>query len=130
LPTPCDDWRDWFLENMLSFRRTLLMRRDGARLHAGTRPRTADLDRLTCKTAFLVASGLSERDAQMALLTASRFTVGAVLEEQADIHAKDNANTPWPDHQSAFEEGLVVIVDGVTQRVHSRCRPTSSEVES
>ncbi|MFJ3588946.1 TetR family transcriptional regulator, partial [Streptomyces sp. NPDC090133] len=38
LPKPEDDWRGWFLDNSRSFRRTLLMRRDGARLHAGSTP--------------------------------------------------------------------------------------------
>nr|WP_233517971.1 TetR/AcrR family transcriptional regulator C-terminal domain-containing protein [Streptomyces corynorhini] len=51
-----------------SFRRTLLSRRDGARLHAGSTP-LADLDRIRRKMAFLVASGVPERDAAMAMLT-------------------------------------------------------------
>ncbi|MFD9637487.1 TetR/AcrR family transcriptional regulator C-terminal domain-containing protein [Streptomyces violascens] len=38
LPSPEDDWRDWFADSTRSFRRTLLMRRDGARLHAGSTP--------------------------------------------------------------------------------------------
>ncbi|MFC6518155.1 TetR family transcriptional regulator [Streptomyces goshikiensis] len=50
LPTPDDDWRDWFADNTRSFRRTLLMRRDGARLHAGSTP-TGDLDRIRRKWA-------------------------------------------------------------------------------
>ncbi|PXX67010.1 TetR family transcriptional regulator [Nocardia tenerifensis] len=118
LPTPADDWRDWFLENTRSFRRTLLMRRDGARLHAGTRPGAADLDRLVHKMAFLIASGLPERDAQLAMLTASRFTVGAVLEEQAEAgaEAEPAANTPRIDPESAFEEGLTLILDGLARR--------------
>lgn len=83
LPTPDDDWRDWFLDNTRSFRRTLLMRRDGARLHAGSTP-AGDLDRIRRKMDFLVTSGVPERDAQMAMLAAGRFTVGSALEEQAD----------------------------------------------
>jgi TetR/AcrR family transcriptional regulator, tetracycline repressor protein len=120
LPTPEDDWREWFLENTRSFRRTLLMRRDGARLHAGSTP-TADLDRIRHKMAFLVASGVPEHDAQMAMLTAGRFTVGSVLEEQADSGPGDGpdglAATPGIDHESAFESGLSLIVDGLTPRV-------------
>ncbi|CAM4513650.1 TetR/AcrR family transcriptional regulator C-terminal domain-containing protein [Nocardia ninae] len=118
LPTPADDWRDWFLENNRSFRRTLLLRRDGARLHAGTRPGAADRDRLVHKMAFLVASGVPERDAQMAMLAAGRYTVGAVLEEQADGHVVDEeADIPRIDHDSAFEAGLTLIVDGLAQRI-------------
>lgn len=123
LPTPSDEWRDWFFQNMRSFSRTLLLRRDGARLHAGTRPGAADLDRLVHKLAFLIASGVPERDAQLAMLTASRFTVGAVLEEQADPdpdpddRTNRGADIPRIDHESAFEEGLALIVAGLAQRV-------------
>ncbi|WP_413105574.1 TetR/AcrR family transcriptional regulator C-terminal domain-containing protein [Streptomyces sp. Inha503] len=120
LPSPEDDWREWFLENSRSFRRTLLPRRDGARLHAGSAP-TGDLDRIRRKMAFLVASGVPESDAQMAMLAASRFTVGCVLEEQADTGPGDDvglpAGVPVIDHGSAFEAGLSLILNGLVQRV-------------
>ncbi|WP_406151698.1 TetR/AcrR family transcriptional regulator C-terminal domain-containing protein [Streptomyces sp. NBC_01012] len=119
LPEPGDDWRDWFLENTRSFRNTLLARRDGARLHAGTVP-TGDLDRIRRKLAFLVTSGVPERDAQTAMLAAGRFTVGSVLEEQADPDSGNAAELPEDvpviDHESAFEAGLALILDGLTQR--------------
>ncbi|MFF4013984.1 TetR/AcrR family transcriptional regulator C-terminal domain-containing protein [Streptomyces sp. NPDC001843] len=119
LPTPGDDWRDWFLENTRSFRRTLLARRDGARLHAGTTP-TGDLDRIRRKMEFLVASGVPEREAQMAMLAAGRFTVGSVLEEQADLGPCDAAELPADvpviDHESAFEAGLALILHGLAHR--------------
>ncbi|MFJ6846714.1 TetR/AcrR family transcriptional regulator C-terminal domain-containing protein [Streptomyces griseoluteus] len=116
LPAPGDDWRDWFADNTRSFRRTLLMRRDGARLHAGSSP-AGDLDRIRRKMEFLVASGVRERDAQMAMLAAGRFTVGSVLEEQADVASGDGAETPADlpdiDHESAFEAGLALILNGL-----------------
>ncbi|WP_438289653.1 TetR/AcrR family transcriptional regulator C-terminal domain-containing protein [Streptomyces sp. HUAS TT7] len=119
LPTPEDDWRDWFADNTRSFRRTLLMRRDGARLHAGSTP-TGDLDRIRRKMEFLIASGVPERDAQMAMLAAGRFTVGSVLEEQADTAPADSAalpaDVPVIDHESAFEAGLALILNGLIQR--------------
>ena len=110
LPVPIDGWRDWFLENNRSLRRTLLGRRDGARLHAGSFPGEKDLDRIAHKMAFLVASGLPEGAAQTAMLAAGRFTVGSVLEEQAD---RDGAL----DHDAAFEAGLALIVDGLQHRL-------------
>lgn len=120
LPTPAEDWRDWFVENTRSFRRTLLMRRDGARLHAGTSPGPTDLGRVAHKMAFLVAAGLPERKAQMAMLAASRFTVGSVLEEQADAErgagATPPADLPPIDHDLAFEAGLALILDGLEYR--------------
>ncbi|MEV0263265.1 TetR/AcrR family transcriptional regulator C-terminal domain-containing protein [Streptomyces sp. NPDC050617] len=119
LPTPDDDWREWFLENMRSFRRTLLMRRDGARLHAGSTP-SSDLDRLRRKMDFLVTAGVPERDAQMAMLAAGRYTVGSVLEEQADAGPGDGsdlpADIPVIDYESAFEAGLTLILDGLAHR--------------
>jgi TetR/AcrR family tetracycline transcriptional repressor len=118
LPSPEDEWRAWFLENSRSFRRTLLMRRDGARLHAGSTP-TGGLDRIRRKMAFLVSSGVPEREAQMAMLAAGRYTVGCVLEEQADADSPDSENLPDDvpvlDQEEAFEAGLVLILGGLEQ---------------
>ncbi|WSX95077.1 TetR/AcrR family transcriptional regulator C-terminal domain-containing protein [Streptomyces sp. NBC_00890] len=123
LPEPEDDWRSWFLDNSRSFRRTLLMRRDGARLHAGSTP-TGDLDRIRRKMAFLVASGVPERQAQMAMLAAGRFTVGCVLEEQAEAGAPKAGglpdDVPVLDHEAAFEAGLALILGGLEQHMPSR----------
>lgn len=121
LPARGEDWYAWYCENSRSFRRTLLARRDGARLHAGTRPGPADFERLIHKLAFLVTSGLPERDAQMMMLAASRFTVGSVLEEQADGQLDKSSSDgtdrasgfPTIDHGSAFEAGLAMIVNGL-----------------
>ncbi|MEU8957664.1 TetR/AcrR family transcriptional regulator C-terminal domain-containing protein [Streptomyces sp. NPDC048518] len=122
LPAPEDDWREWFLENTRSFRRTLLLRRDGARLHAGSAP-TGDLDRIRRKMAFLVTSGVPEREAQMAMLAAGRYTVGSVLEEQAETGAGDAmeglTDVPQLDHESAFEAGLALILEGLVQRTEA-----------
>lgn len=125
LPAPEEDWREWFRENTRNFRRTLLLRRDGARLHAGSSPGAGDLDRIAHKMAFLVASGLPEREAGMAMLAAGRFTVGSVLEEQAEqpeqAEQTDQAldapacppGIPPVDHDAAFEAGLTLIVEGL-----------------
>ena len=110
LPRPPEDWREWFGENYRSFRRTLLLRRDGARLHAGSVPGESDLARALQKLEFLVASGVPEADARMAMLAAGRYTVGSVLEEQADDTAGHF------DQEAAFEAGLALIVDGLARR--------------
>lgn len=121
VPTPADDWRDWFLENNRSFRQTLLVRRDGARLHAGSRPGADDMERITHNLAFLVAAGLTKREARMGMLTANRFTVGSVLEEQADAGRDEARETsicvPPIDYRSAFEAGLVLIADGLSRHL-------------
>ncbi|MFE2442744.1 hypothetical protein ACFXDF_11870 [Streptomyces sp. NPDC059426] len=76
---------------------------------------------------FLVASGVPERDAQMAMLAASRFTVGSVLEEQADTGPGGStdlpADLPPIDHDSAFEAGLTLILDGLAHRAGVRGTP-------
>nr|AMP56932.1 tetracyclin repressor, C-terminal all-alpha domain protein [uncultured bacterium] len=40
LPEENEDWRVFLKENALSFRTALLSYRDGARIHAGTRPQS------------------------------------------------------------------------------------------
>jgi AcrR family transcriptional regulator len=113
LPTASDDWRDWLVENSRSFRRALLAHRDGARLHAGTTPQGVDLSRALQKLGFLVSAGLPEGDARIAMLTTSHFTVGSVLEEQAEVGGEGAGL----DRAAAFEAGLGLIVEGVAARV-------------
>ncbi|MGW2866260.1 TetR family transcriptional regulator [Streptomyces sp. NPDC001205] len=95
-------------------------KKDGARLHAGSTP-AADLERIRSKMSFLVDSGVPERDARMAMLAAGRFTVGCVLEEQADSgpgsDSDRRAEMPPIHPESAFEAGPSLIVDGLTPRV-------------
>jgi TetR/AcrR family tetracycline transcriptional repressor len=62
----------------------------------------------------------------MAMLTASRFTVGSVLEEQSDMGQAPGADrmpdVPQIDHQSAFEAGMALILSGLVQQVErQRC---------
>ncbi|CAN5143912.1 TetR/AcrR family transcriptional regulator C-terminal domain-containing protein [soil metagenome] len=122
LPLPGDDWKEWFLENYRSFRRSLLDHRDGARLHAGTFPGAESIERLLRKFAFLVESGLAEHDAQMAMLAASRFTVGSALEEQSATSMTPPAGAPMVDHTEAFEAGLRLLVAGLDTVLDNRRR--------
>ena len=117
LPNRSDDWRQWFMDNYLSFRQTLLLRRDGARLHAGSRPVGEGLERTTAKVDFLVGCGLSRRLVEMAMLAASRFTVGSVLEQQAEQTTPPTSQRPGSeiDHDEAFRAGIGLIVAGLAQ---------------
>jgi len=68
----------------------------------------------------LTSAGIPEVDAQMAMLAASRFTVGCVLEEQADDNdnrQRESARVPLVDHESAFEAGLALILGGLVARL-------------
>ena len=68
------------------------------------------------KFAFLSASGLPEQDAQMAMLAASRFTVGSVLEEQSGTGGSPPDDVPPIDATQAFEAGLRLLVGGLAHR--------------
>ena len=122
LPRAEEDRLAWFRENARSLRRALLRRREGARLHAGSRPAADDLGRIQHKLAFLTSGGVPELVAQMALLAAGRFTVGSVLEEQADL-AHDpggDGQPPGLDHEAAFEAGLGLLAEGLATHVRNR----------
>ena len=134
VPRADDDWRSFLIGNARSFRQALLAYRDGARIHAGTRPGAPQMETADAQLRFLCEAGFSAGDAVNALMTISYFTVGAVLEEQAgDSDAGERGGTveqaplspllraaidafdeAGPD--AAFEQGLAVIVDGLAKR--------------
>lgn len=134
-PKPDDDWRSFLIGNAHSFRRALLAYRDGARIHAGTRPNEPQFDMAETQLRFLCERGFAPADAVHALMTISYYAVGSVLEEQAgevDAHERrttksnPSSTTPFltaamrdlenagPD--AAFEYGLTVIVDGLEKK--------------
>ena len=82
-PDPDLPWQEGFVANAQSFRRALLSYRDGARLHAGTRPQGAQFDPLETKLERLQEAGFEPEQAIGLMLAISRFVVGWVLEEQA-----------------------------------------------
>lgn len=135
VPTDTALWATWFADNARSFRRALLAHRDGARLHAGTTPSPHDMEGITPKIIYMVRAGFTEQEAGMAMFAASQFTIGCVLEEQAQhdepaslgaTPASAKANTsrqPSTDMpiepinpEAAFEFGLGLIVDGLRHR--------------
>jgi len=83
LPLEGESWEDFLRENARSFRRALLARRDGARLHAGTEPDPGDLEMVEAQLAAVVSRGMAATDAMALMIALGRYTVGCVLEEQA-----------------------------------------------
>ena len=83
LPLPDESWETFLRENARSFRRALLARRDGARLHAGTEPDPGDLEMVEAQLAAVVSRGMPATQAMTLLIALGRYTVGCVLEEQA-----------------------------------------------
>ena len=117
LPDVDAPWGEWFLDNFRSFRKALLGRRDGARLHAGTTPAGETRERLLAKLQFLVDAGVPEPAAVAGMLAASRFTVGSALEQQADpnldVAADATTGPAVPTHAEAFEAGLHLLLAGL-----------------
>ena len=112
----------------------LLAYRDGARIHAGTRPAAPQMEKADAQLRFLCDAGFSAGDATYALMAISYFTVGAVLEQQAseadaEERGEDQLTTSastmparlqsamkivyegGPD--AAFERGLALIIGGL-----------------
>jgi len=83
LPLPDESWDTFLRENARSFRRALLARRDGARLHAGTEPDPGDLEMVEAQLAAVVSRGVPATQAMTLMIALGRYTVGCVLEEQA-----------------------------------------------
>ncbi len=94
VPRADDDWRSFLIGNARSFRQALLAYRDGARIHAGTRPGAPQMETADAQLRFLCEAGFSAGDAVNALMTISYFTVGAVLEEQAGDSDAASAAAP------------------------------------
>ncbi|RKP43285.1 tetracycline resistance transcriptional repressor TetR [Trinickia fusca] len=140
LPKRGQSWRSWLAANTHSFRRALLAYRDGARLHAGTRPRGAHFDAIEAKLRFLCDAGFSPDQALTVLVTFGSFILGWVLEEQADekmnapasaaeatldaathplmAHAWGKFNDQDPD--KAFDNSIKIMLDGVAAMLQSK----------
>jgi hypothetical protein len=70
-PRDDDDWRSFLKGNACSFRRALLAYRDGARIHAGTRPAAPQMEKADAQLRFLCDAGFSAGDATYALMAIS-----------------------------------------------------------
>lgn len=136
VPNSIDHWQHWMAENARSFRHALVAYRDGARLHAGTTPTPAELERISAKIEYLAQLGLPKREAAMALYSMGQFTLGCVLEEQArsgrDLSTPNTGVTSsllsvpaqklaelgkTVNDKIAFEFGLTLFLDGLKGRL-------------
>lgn len=102
------DVKDWMAKRAHTFRKALLSRRDGARVHAGTQPNSRQLAAIQTQMLALVTSGMAPTQAARAALALSRYTVGWVLEEQASqARAEPNQRRidlrPFPILQAASD---------------------------
>ena len=142
LPAPGEDWRDWLRGNAHSFRRALLAYRDGARIHAGTRPAPDQLDCVEAQLRMLCDADFGPSEALSILIALGRFVVGWVLEEQAELEAGgdgDNVSLkPSPAAQplltaalgqrdensdAAFDHAIGLVVAGLSPTEHDPSLP-------
>lgn len=141
LPLQGESWEAFLRENARSFRRALLARRDGARLHAGTEPDPGDLEMVEAQLAAVVSRGVPAVQAMTLLIALGRYTVGCVLEEQAappDAEARQQtldasaASRPLlaeafaayreagPD--AMFEIGVDLMIEGAKARLEGKAK--------
>ncbi|WP_457426006.1 TetR/AcrR family transcriptional regulator C-terminal domain-containing protein [Roseateles sp. P5_E7] len=115
-PASSERWQDWLLADGRSFRHALLAYRDGARLHAGTRPGEAQRDSIEARLQLLCAAGFEPGPATLLMMSVGRFVVGWVLEEQSAQapDAPPSANVTGPDatHYPLLAAGWVATVGG------------------
>ncbi|UDL91226.1 TetR/AcrR family transcriptional regulator C-terminal domain-containing protein [Mesorhizobium sp. PAMC28654] len=136
-PRQGEDWRDFVRNNARSFRGALIAYRDGARVHAGTEANAEDLGHFEGLLHFMMGEGMIAHQAMDLLLAVGRYTVGCVMEEQADAPegpgrgaALDAAAEPYPllhsalshyrvgGHEAQFESGLDLLIAGTEAKMN------------
>ena len=111
-PDPDQSWRSWLGSMCVRLRRALLAHRDGARVIAIAQLSTkmASFSELAMST--LVGRGLPLHRARVIVLTAERFTVGFVLEEQTGTPTAEDANTFDLD---SYAKAYPTVIAGITE---------------
>ncbi|MBS0206906.1 MAG: TetR/AcrR family transcriptional regulator C-terminal domain-containing protein [Planctomycetes bacterium] len=148
VPKPNQHWHEFLAENARSFRSALLAYRDGARLHAGTRPDPGQLPGIESQVEHLCHAGFPAGDALRAGILIGRYVVGCVLEEQTETEVDElasfEASSAAYPHLAAgfealrgakpdadFEFGLQSIIAGLKALLakHRSDRPPSSKLK-
>ena len=117
----------WMIVRGGDFRRALLSRRDGARVHAGSRPPESRLPQVEAQIAMLGRLGFDPVSAARVTIAISRFVLGWVLEEQNEQPTpdlpSDSTSYPlvtevlqtmrWHPAEPDFNICLTAVVDGL-----------------
>ena len=139
-----EDWGSWAIAFATSFRTTLITRRDGARLVAGTHLKdNVLLQPMEEALRLFAAAGIGVPDAVLCIKTLYDFVIGFTLEEQAVVtlgsrdprYSLENRRArvgsgdfplsieagPWllGNFDRRFADGLRLIVDGFAARVEA-----------
>ena len=127
-----------------AFAPRLLAHRDGARIHAGTRPGPSDLVGVDAQLRLYFDAGFDDATAAFAGIAISRYVLGSVLEEQAELERPEEPLNPSFDDyptlkrlvetylvndrvdadEQTFELGLELIVDGLEARLEAEISAT------
>ncbi|MFE7429447.1 TetR/AcrR family transcriptional regulator C-terminal domain-containing protein [Streptomyces sp. NPDC057545] len=119
---PGQDWAEWLADRARVIRRALLSHRDGARLHAGSRP--TEQASILPLIEPLLAAGFSEQEAEYAVLSVSRYTLGCAIDEQQRPADADGAEAePGEDPEASFEFGLRLVITGLRSIVRAAAAP-------
>lgn len=135
-PKPGDVWSSYLLANCRSFRNALLAYRDGGRVHAGTEADPQDLAKVETQIGLLVDAGMTPETAMELLVALGRYTLGCVIEEQAEPQPNtkqlDEAAADYPLMSSAvlhyrdsgpeifFEAGVTLMIEAAAMRLAKR----------
>jgi TetR/AcrR family tetracycline transcriptional repressor len=101
-----NEWLAWMARNMHA---AMLMRRDGALLHAASRPSEGGWEAVEVIVAMLRAAGFSKEDGLHGLGVLTDYVLGAAIEEQ-------NGATPFPV-EDRIGKGIELILDGMRARL-------------
>lgn len=135
LPTPELPWDAWLAAHCRGRRRAMLAHRDGGRLVLGNRPTDDRMPDVEAVLRGLCDAGFRPADGLRGLLTAGNYTVGHVLEEQANDDRTDPEALPeltaglptlaaaindgfGIDPDADFEFGLQLILEGLRAKLH------------
>ena len=118
-PAPGQPWDAWMAERARAHRRAMLAYRDGARLHAGTRPTARHRPVLAGMLQVLGEVGFPPWEAVSNVLATSHYTVGSAIEQQASARrpapgtGAGSTGTPGYDFDATYEHGLRLLLAGM-----------------
>lgn len=114
-PMTPDTWIETLKDNARNFRDSLLRYRDGARVHAGTRPDASLYASLDSRVRAMRDAGFSADDAVRAMMVMSHYVVGSVIEEQSGAEAArvsiDSGFVPDADTYPDLSYGISQMLD-------------------
>jgi TetR/AcrR family tetracycline transcriptional repressor len=142
-----ETWMESLRQDMRSFREALLQYRDGARVHAGTRPDASMHRSIDERARAMCDAGFTADDAVRAFKTVSNYVVGAVMEEQSAIYAdREPIEDSFPVNEQthptlaravqvlsteteadSFEFGLNAMITGFAARAATHPHPRGND---